>query len=59
MTKFYTIFSMHLAGFLMMRGFVLMDISANTDGTGKKVFHFKESQRLHNAIEDYKLNYYE
>lgn len=53
---FYTIFNMRLAGYLMTRGFVLMNISENRDCTGRKVFHFKESNALHQAISEWKEN---
>lgn len=54
MTKFYTIFNQMLAGYLMFKGFVLMDISPNRDGTGHNVFHFVNSEALMSTIEEYK-----
>lgn len=48
-----TIFSQRLAGYLMMRGFVLINIRRNENGSGKNVFYFKDSQELSTAMKDY------
>lgn len=47
------IFSMKLAGYLMQRGFVLLDMRKNTDQSNRNVFIFNESDELRNAIDDY------
>lgn len=47
------IFSMKLAGYLMQRGFVLLDMRKNTDQSNRNVFIFNESAELRNAIDDY------
>lgn len=49
----YTIFKMHLAGYLMQRGFVLVDIGINRYNPDKRVFYFKDSQELQAAIKAY------
>ena len=38
--KFMAVFSLRMAGYLMMHGFVLMDLRDHIDGSGKKVFYF-------------------
>lgn len=48
-----TIFSQKLAGNLMQKGFVLVDMRPNKDGTGKNVFFFKDTPELNNAIAEY------
>lgn len=55
-TKMKTIFSQRLCGSLMMRGFVLVDMRPNTDGTGRNVFFFNDTPELNNAIAEYKAN---
>ena len=51
--KFYTVFSLRLAGYLMMHGFVLMDMREHIDGSGKKVFYFMKSPELEKLIGEY------
>lgn len=48
-----TIFSQKLAAYLMMRGFVLLDMKRDSKGSGKNVFYFKNSEELQQAIFDY------
>lgn len=50
------IFSMKLAGYLMQRGFVLLDMRKNTDQSNRNVFLFNESNELRCAIDDYSKN---
>lgn len=52
--NFMTIFSQRLAGYLMMNGFVLMDIRDHINGSGKKVFYFTDSPQLEKAMGEYK-----
>lgn len=52
--KFMTIFSQRLAGYLMMNGFVLMNIRDHIDGSGKKVFYFVDSPQLEKSMKEYK-----
>jgi len=54
--EFKTIFSMKIAGHLMLKGFVLMDIAENTKFKGKKVFYFKQSDMLEQAMQEYLNN---
>jgi hypothetical protein len=51
---FKTIFSQKLAGFLMQKGFVLMDLADSNDNSGRKVFYFKQSNVIEDAIKEYK-----
>lgn len=53
-TKMITIFSQKLAGYLMFRGFVLVDMDENRNQAGKHVFYFNDSADLQAAITDYK-----
>lgn len=52
--KMKTIFSMKLAGVLMQNGFVLVDMKPNTNGSGKNVFYFNDSQDLEKIVTQYK-----
>ena len=54
--KFYTVFSLRLAGYLMMHGFVLMDMREHIDGSGKKVFYFMKSPELEKLIGEYNIS---
>lgn len=52
--KMKTIFSMKLAGLLMQKGFVLVEMRPNTNGNGKNVFYFNDSPELEKVINEYK-----
>lgn len=52
--KMKTIFSMKLAGILMQKGFVLVEMRPNTNGNGKNVFYFNDSPDLEKAVSEYK-----
>lgn len=52
--KFMTVFSLRMAGYLMMHGFVLMDMRDHIDGSGKKVFYFVKSPALEKIMYEYK-----
>lgn len=52
--KFMVIFSLRMAGYLMMHGFVLMDLRDHVDGSGKKVFYFINSPELIKVMDEYK-----
>lgn len=54
MKKMITIFSQELAGILMQKGFVLVDMKPNTNGSGKNVFYFNNSPKLLEIVEEYK-----
>lgn len=49
-----TIFSMKLAGLLMMNQCVIQGIGYNDDGSGKRVFFFNRTPQLEKIIEQYK-----
>lgn len=51
--KTNTIFNQRLCGYLMMKGFILVDMKPNNNGSGKNVFYFKESEELLNSIDEY------
>lgn len=51
--SFKTIYNMRMAGYLMTKGFVLLDIRENESLVGKKVFYFKESKELEKAMQEY------
>ncbi|WP_369974647.1 DUF5659 domain-containing protein [Paraliobacillus sp. X-1268] len=50
----YVIRSMKLAGFLMQKGFVILKLQNDRNGTGRNVFLFNESTDLTNAIKEYR-----
>lgn len=52
--KFMVVYSLRMAGYLMMHGFVLMDLREHIDGSGKKVFYFINSPELKKVMEEYK-----
>lgn len=52
--KCCTVFSQKLAGFLMMKGFVLVDTMPDLHGSGRNVFYFKDSPELHQASREYR-----
>ena len=54
--KMRTIFSQKLAGILMQKGFVLVEMRPNTNGNGKNVFYFNDSDELKLAMEEYKAS---
>ena len=54
--KNITIFKQALAGYLMMRGFVLICTDKSTNGSGRNVFFFKDSIELQEAINEYNNN---
>jgi hypothetical protein len=49
----YVVKSMKLAGYLMQQGFVLLKLDDDRNGTGRKVFLFKQSDELMKAIHKY------
>ena len=48
------IYSMKLAGIAMSRGFVLLSMERNNDGSGRNVFFFNDSPDLQKLITEYK-----
>lgn len=55
-TKTIAIYSMKLAGMLMQKGFVLLSMDRNLNGSGKNVFYFNDSPELKTFIADYKAS---
>lgn len=53
--KDYIVLKMHLAGWLMMKGYVLKEIKpTNKEGSVRNVFIFNKTKSLLNSIEEYK-----
>ena len=53
--KDFPVFSQHLAGWLMMQGFVLLSCKRSNKGDKyRNVFFFRETKSLLKSIEDYK-----
>lgn len=48
-----TIFSMRLAGLLMLNKCVIQGIGDNHNGSGKKVFFFNKTPQLERIVEQY------
>lgn len=55
-TKTFTIFSQYLAGLLLCKGFVLVGVEPQKNGSGKNVFFFNNSEELQNEIRKFKNN---
>lgn len=53
----FTVFSQRLAGWLMVRGFVLVGITPGRADARRNVFYFNQSNELMSAIEEYKRSY--
>lgn len=49
----YTIFSPRLAGYLMLKGFILLGMEEHKEKPGKNVFFFHDSVELQEAINSY------
>ena len=49
----FPVYLQKMAGFLMYRGFVLVDIAPNNKTPNKNVFFFRESPEIQEAISDY------
>ena len=47
---------MKLAGIAMSRGFVLLSMERNNDGSGRNVFFFNDSPDLQKLITEYKAS---
>ena len=52
--KYKIIYNQSLAGFLMMRRFVLINMRPDNQGSGRNVFFFVDSPELQKAINEYK-----
>lgn len=53
-TKTVSIFSQKLAGYLMLKGFVLIDMRPDLCGSGRNVFFFNDSDELRRKIDTFK-----
>ena len=53
--KFKYIFSLRLAGFLMMNGFRILRINHNLQKKDKDVYVFEDSKELCDAMEKYSI----
>ena len=51
--KLKHIFSMKLAGFLMMNGFSVIGVENDLKGSGRKVFLFKDTPELETMVGTY------
>ena len=49
----FPIYNQRLAGFLMQKGFVLMDMKPNQKYTGRNVFYFIDSVALKDSVDEY------
>lgn len=52
----FTIYSQKLAGYLMQKGFILIDMQEDIKPTGRNVFLFKNTPQLRTAIDEYMRN---
>ena len=52
----FKIFNQRIAGYLMMQGFRLVTIKPNTKSNRYNVFEFENSDKLNQAIREYKQN---
>ena len=53
-SKYQYIFSMKLAGNLMINGFKLLRVNKHLSGNGMDVYVFEETDEIKDFIEDYK-----
>jgi hypothetical protein len=51
-----TIFGMRMAGFLLLKGFVLVNLGFHRSGNGMKVFYFNESPEIRLAMKEFSEN---
>lgn len=54
MKDIITIFSQRLAGYLMYQGFVLGGIRQDSEGSGRNLFFFKNSNNIQDVIKKYR-----
>lgn len=47
------IYNQKMAGYLMQRGFVLIDMQPDLKKTGRNVFFFNDTPQLKSAIDEY------
>lgn len=51
--KSFIIYSQKMAGYLMQKGFVLINMQPDLKKSGRNVFFFKDSPQLKAAIDEY------
>lgn len=51
--KNFIVFNQRMAGYLMQRGFVLIDMQPDLKKTGRNIFLFNDTPQLKSAIDDY------
>ena len=51
--KSFIVYSQKMAGYLMQRGFVLIDMQPDLKKTGRNVFFFNDTPQLKSAIDEY------
>ena len=51
----YYCYSLRMAGFLMQRGFVLLELQKDAN-SNRNIFVFRKSTELKEAIENYRVN---
>lgn len=51
--KSFIVYSQKMAGYLMQRGFVLINMQPDLKKTGRNVFFFKDTSQLKSAINEY------
>ena len=52
-SKSYIVFNQKMAGYLMQRGFVLIDMQPDLKKSGRNVFFFNDTPQLKSAIDEY------
>lgn len=52
----FPIYSLRLAGFLMQKGYILIDIKDHRNLPGRKVFYFKDTPQIRDSMREYSNN---
>ena len=53
-SKYVTVFSQKLAGWLMLNGFVLGQMRPDNEGSGRNIFFFKNSPEIRRKMYEYR-----
>lgn len=51
--KSYIVYSQKMTGYLMQRGFVLIDMQPDLKNTRRNVFFFNNTRKLQSAVDEY------
>lgn len=51
--KNFIVFNQRMAGYLMQKGFVLINMQSDFKKTGRNIFFFIDTPQLKSAIDDY------